>query len=553
MNHPTYRPPFLPLALLVFLVSGCAAPSPFKHDLAFLRQHVITVDGRGRAHDPSSAEGREYNMNEYREQIKQMLIAMRSFFKSHPDRQILVFVHGGMNAPADSLRNADDEMDQVIAAGYYPIYLNWNSDLLNSYGEHVSSITQGQTDHTFGRQMLMPIYVVADLVRAAARLPIVWLNQAADDASAAVGDIAGMPKRAPTTMPADDDAQSERWARGRHGQALAKAYQQLRTARQQERLTRGPAEKREQIRIIIGPDLDVSRSHLAGLIFGYIITTPTKFLSQPFIDWLGTPAWQNMSRRTLMAYDGELGGNINNPDLDPSVVGHREKRAERAVDFSSTGALEVFRDEFQKVVAGRRAESAPSTRPDTGPYHVTLIGHSMGTMVLNEWLRRDLLESKNVTYTNIVYMAAACSVRDFGRAVVPYLLQHPQTQFYNLMLHPLADLRERRRGFDLPPRGSLLVWLDSFLADPQTPLDRTMGRWDNIISATELIPSNIRGQVTLKAFALAPYDDPTPPPGMADYGPQEHGQFRGRPYWCKAFWMSEDPKVSELDCTKSSK
>jgi len=260
-----------------------------------------------------------------------------------------------------------------------------------------------------------------------------------------------------------------------------------------------------------------------------------------------------MSRRTLMAFDGDLGGNPNNPDLDPQQVGQREMRAERAVDFSSTGALEVFREELEKVVGVHHAEGGAATQPDESSYDVTLIGHSMGTMVLNEWLRRDLLESKHSFYANIIYMAAACSVRDFGRAVVPYLLQHPQSQFYNLMLHPLADLRERSRGYDLPPRGSLLVWLDSFLTDPQTPLDRTLGRWDNIISATELIPQSVRGQVTLKAFALAPYNDPTPPSGQPDYGPQEHGQFRGRPYWCKAFWASDEPVVPGIDCKGASK
>ncbi len=160
----------------------------------------------------------------------------------------------------------------------------------------------------------------------------------------------------------------------------------------------------------------------------------------------------------------------------------------------------------------------------------------MGTMVLNEWLRRDILESKEQLYSNIVYMAAACSVRDFSRSVVPYLQQHKQTNFYSLMLNPTAELLERRRGYDIPPRGSLLVWLDDFLAEPQAPLDRTFGRWDNIIPAIDVIPKEIRGQVMLKAFALAP-DDST------DYGPQEHGQFRSQPYWCKDFWSSETPQV----------
>src|SRR5665213_1305395 len=177
----------------VAICSGCAAPSDLKHDPPVIREHVIALDGRGRPHDPATIDGREYGMKEYRDQIKQMLLAMRGFFKTHPDRQILLFVHGGMNAPADSLRNADDEMDQVIAAGYYPIYLDWNSDLLNSYGEHVSSITQGQTDHTLRRQLLTPFYVIADLLRATARLPIVWINQAGGDAEAAIGDITAPP------------------------------------------------------------------------------------------------------------------------------------------------------------------------------------------------------------------------------------------------------------------------------------------------------------------------------------------------------------------------
>ena len=103
---------------------------------------------------------------------------------------------------------------------------------------------------------------------------------------------------------------------------------------------------------------------------------------------------------------------------------------------------------------------------------------------------------------------------------------------------------ERSRAWDLPPRGSLLVWLDDFLTDPQTPLDRTLGRWDNIITATEVIPNSVRGQVTLKAFSLAPYNQAPPPVGQPDFGPQEHGQFRGRPYWCWEFWAEQSPTVS---------
>jgi hypothetical protein len=537
------------LIIFVSLLCGCGSAPTLKHDPQFLRQHVITVDGQGRPHDPASADGREYTMAEYRSQIAGIFVAMNDFHQAHGNNKVLIFVHGGMNAPQDSLQSADAEMDHVIAAGYFPIYLDWNSDLMSSYGEHITSITQGQTDNSFGRHLLTPFYLIADMLRAVVRTPIVWVNQAAGDINSAAGDVAALPH--PPT-----DAKSQRWAQGSHGQAVAQTYNQLldeQRTEEQHGIRRG---QRQQLRIYIGPDLDVNPWHMAGLGAVYVITIPTKFLSQPFIDWLGTPAWQDMSRRTLIAFDGDLGGNPSNPNLDPQLVGQREMRGQHAVDFSSTGALEVFREELHEVVENRHATTKPATHPTTQPdsstYDITLIGHSMGTMVLNEWLRRDLLESKSTTYSNIVYMGAACSVRDFSRAAVPYLLQHQQTQFYNLMLHPLAELRERNRAYDTPPRGSLLVWLDTFLTDPQTPLDRTMGRWDNIIPATEVIPQSVRGRVTLKAFALAPYNDPTPPPGQPDYGPQEHGQFRGRPYWCKEFWSSETPIIPAMDCRNES-
>ncbi len=535
---------------------GCAAAPSLTHDAECLREHVITVDGKGRPHDPAVADGREYNMTEYRCQIAQMFEAMDAFYKTHSDRKVLLFVHGGLNAPADSLQSADAEMDHVIAAGYYPIYLDWNSDVLSTYGEHLTSITQGQTDETFGRALMTPFYLIADILRAAGRLPIVLVNQAGGDLAAAAEDVATLPRRRrlAATMPSSADATLQRWARGKHGLALAKLYAQLRSAQIEDdrKLKEISGWQRKELRIYIGPDLDVDPGHMARLAATYAITAPTKFVSQPLIDWVGTPAWQNMLRRTLMAFDGDLGGNPNDPEVDPTLLGHRENRAKHADDFTSTGALEVFREELEKVTENHPSDPA-ATQPDQPRYHITLVGHSMGTMVLNEWLRRDLLESKDEDYTNIVYMAAACSVRDFGRAVVPYLLQHQQTQFYNLMLHPLAELRERRRAYDLVPRGSLLVWLDSFLTDPQATLDRTMGRWDNVISATELIPLSIRKQVTLKAFALAPYNDPTPPPCEPDYGPQEHGQFRGRPYWCEDFWKCQDAVVPGIDCADVAK
>jgi hypothetical protein len=549
----------------LFILGGCGASTPLAHSPADIRDHVIAVDGQGIPHDPASPDGAVLEMPQFRTQLAHLFGAMRHYHLAHPDRKILIFVHGGLNAPASSLTAADGEIDRVMAAGYYPIYLNWNSDLLNSYGEHLGSITQGQADDSALRKVLSPVYLLADLGRAVTRAPLVWVNQIESDVAAARGFNAEPPKdrtdrRLATSQPSG--TAEERWAKARHGAAVADAFKNLKSLQQHDEEGRRPGVHRQEIRVIIGPDLDVDRGHLVGMEIAYAFTAPTKFGLSWLIDGLGTPAWQNMSRRTLMAFDGQLGANPDSESVQSEKGRSREGRANRAQDFSTTGAIEVFREELLRVVADRGPDTRTTTRP-SGDYQLTLIGHSMGTIVLNEWLRRDLLEQRRQAYANIVYMAAACSVRDFSRAVVPYLVQHrPEsgssdpsraagTQFYNLMLHPLADLRERDRLFDLPPRGSLLVWLDNFLTDPQTPLDRTLGRWDNIVQATDLIPQAVRGQVTLKAFALAPYDEATPPEGQLDYGPQAHGQFRGKPYWCPEFWKSESPVVTGANCVAS--
>ncbi len=555
-------PLWLAASCMAFL--GCAQPIHLIHAGTVIRNHVIVIDGQGVPRDPTVPGGQKLEVQAFRDQIADMFSAMHKFHEGQTNCKVLLFVHGGLNLPASSLEAADKEIDRILQAGYYPIFLNWNSGLLDTYGEHVTRITQGQTDDGMVRKLLSPLYVFADIGRALTRAPVVWANQIGTDVSAAGADLNALPKQDPISNGTSGgiELESQRWANMRQGEALTKVFQRLRGKQIHEEKSRSKDEPRQEIRLYIGPDMDVDRWHLASLEIKYILTSPAKFGLSWLIDGLGSPAWANMSRRTLMAFDGQLAGNpidavqSQQPDVLQSRGVPREQRAAQATDFTATGAFAVFRDKLLDALEeeGSMAGTVPPT-PGARHYELTLVGHSMGTMVLNEWLRRDVLEQRKLVYANIVYMAAACSVRDFGRSVVPYLLQHRPnpagsnlaevsgTQFYNLMLHPLADLRERERAFDIPPRGSLLVWLDDFLGNPQSPLDRTLGRWDNIIPATDLIPQKIRGQVTLKAFALAPYDDAAPPKCQPDYGPQAHGQFRERPYWFPSFWYSESPVV----------
>ena len=134
-------------------------------------------------------------------------------------------------------------------------------------------------------------------------------------------------------------------------------------------------------------------------------------------------------------------------------------------------------------------------------------------------------------------MAAACTIGDFEKSVIPYLKTH-KSKFYNLCLNPIAEVREINLIYlDIPPRGSLLEWIDNFLSSPQTTLDRTFGKWDNIIQSTHIIPGDIRGQVNIKAF-IAGSDNKKE---YQEGNPQKHVDFTKMEFWKETFWKPKDP------------
>ena len=150
---------------------------------------------------------------------------------------------------------------------------------------------------------------------------------------------------------------------------------------------------------------------------------------------------------------------------------------------------------------------------------VTIVGHSMGTLIINELIRRY----PEINYQNIVYMAGAASIRDTFNSINPYLEKHPDARFFNLTLHPQNEVEES--NYWLLPRGSLLVWIDDFYSLPHTQLDRTAGRWENLIQAYGDIPEEIRKQVYIKAFAQ---DSPI----------KKHADFSNARFWEEKFWTT---------------
>src|SRR5262249_14424298 len=110
--------------------------------------------------------------------------------------------------------------------------------------------------------------------------------------------------------------------------------------------------------------------------------------------------------------------------------------------------------------------------------------------------------------------------------------------FYNLTLHETNDIAETCFPVlgDFVYRGSLLTWIDDFLGSTETPLERTLGRDENAIVASRLIPDEVRSRVVLKAFGRNEAEEKLMygPQGI----PQAHGDFSNPKFrfWRDGFW-----------------
>ena len=196
-------------------------------------------------------------------------------------------------------------------------------------------------------------------------------------------------------------------------------------------------------------------------------------------------------------------------------------------EILTRGAFYLFFDRLKERLYG----GARGSGCDDKTTRITLIGHSMGAMVTNELLR----EFPQLPYENIVFMAAANSIRDFKAMTEPVLRRPPcpDLRFYNLTLHQEWDAREIELE-GAAPIGSLLEWIDDIFETPVTPTDRTLGKWENIVYAENEFDSGAAGRMFFHRFGLAAPD------------PVMHGQFaqlsnshttcQSIPYWRPQFW-----------------
>jgi len=452
--------------------------------------------------------------------------------------KILLFGHGGKVMHKSAVYSDEALAPAMIRDHYVPIFLIWNSDEFNSYGDGLCCVIDGKKQKLpmALQPVNVPLRVSEDILAGVATMPMTVARQGGRYIEA---DIQGGNRDYYLNAPGDNVSPA-----GREDKEAC--------------ITR------KSTCVIFPPfgnqNYDSPPPLSKSLV--YISTFPVRTLVvTPLISRTGARAWDNMVRRTRGAFDSTMDECID--------------RKTGLVAACREGGFKLFFDEleaslrpayvrqdggpYDKVaylcVAQVCDDKTPTDSDDYVPVTLEFYGHSMGAIVANEALARypDALP-----WSKIVYMASAASIRDFQHTAAPTLVAK-KIPFYDLSLHPLNEAREHN-VFGLVPRGSLLEWVDEMYGNPRTLDDRTMGKWKNVEHTIhtwnrDLLPlmtvrvfplqdrlrADDRGRQDEKAFYEAECGG-KPKPGEKDWPacyPLKHGDFTNYSFWWQKFLVGE--------------
>jgi hypothetical protein len=480
------------LALLYLLTLSndrCYSMIPLAtKEIEDARDHVIMVDEDGTFVDPAvkwkvANPADEPGLKNVREQLDRIARNLRFLARNGKTVRLLVFVHGGMVTYEDSYQTYRQLFGPMRAAGYYPLFIVWNSGWATTYFDHLVRVRQGEIVSPPVGYATAPFVAATDILGAVVRAPIVWGREAVND------------------------YQTTEWPGG----AQAGDH----------RLVESYLSGKLPDNFLAGDDRR-SLGERARYAAMYALTFPVKYLvASPIIDGLGTNSWDNMLRRTGTMFDPLPRSQDIYSILSALPAGQDKQEALKEWYGRKPGVMWVVSERLSSW-----------SREDDLRLEVELYGHSMGAIILNNLLRA----APDLRARKVVYLAAACSIKDWEESVWPYLRTGGSSaDFYSISIHRLREESERnpvvavgstRLNLDLAPRGSLLDWIDNFLSDPATIEDRTLGRWTNLTRVAPQIPDDLQPRIYLHAFDAISTPGDTPPPQ-----PQSHSETAAWPFW----------------------
>lgn len=442
---------------IALVFSGCSTLPPPEDDEVV--GHIVSIGRDGELENIRAGEEIKLDpgngcTGDYTRLFTSIFDGIRTFPKDeHGNINVLVYVHGGLNTKKNSLQRAQEKYKLIKYAEQekkYPVFINWRSGPITTYAAHLTRIRQGEISST--APITSPIYLFTDVANSIVTTPKAWVVQGEHSLDSTL---------------LRNDEYLNRYTNGSTGI------------------------------LFTGDESDFSS---LGRSIQWIVTSPIKVVTTPFVHTMARPAWDVMLRRT------------NTPFLKPCDFENRHKDDNASV-YIGNGALSQFLFQLSKLI-----------EQENLPVKITLVGHSMGAIVVNKMLNTRI----DLPYENIVHMASADSMRNLFELVVPYI-QHHDVRFYSLHLHPENEDREVS-AWGFTPSGSLLIWIDNMFTTPETVMDRRSGRWENMERVLDLIPVNARQKMRFKIF------------GIKDENryrePQEHGSFDDFEFWQTSYWYN---------------
>jgi hypothetical protein len=490
--------------------SGCSTAVVIQPRQQILLQHALFIENKGvpaklldaRRHPlpPNDTSGSPYDFPPelFRTEVSPTLpryvagfgrrmseidSALEAQIRRTDSLHVVIVIHGGRNTLAASMDENLDVLKRMQAEdpSVYPIFIKYESEDLSSYVEHLTytrPALRNQFEKVW-RVARFPLTIVSDLATGVGRVPLNAYQEITTEWSAV-----RQPQLQFTSCLED----------------LALEHVQL-------------------------PDRG---QHPAVATARGLLAVPAVALRAPadvLLAAMGPGEWETMKRRSQVML-------TLNQSYISALHAHRDESSCSVYGNAILGVVGMLVEVLARVSADHPAKVT-----------VSVLAHSTGAIVACNMIHES--RGRPIHWRNIVFMAAACTINDFDTKVRPALEspsgdcppdateRHP-VRFFNLCLHPTAELQEFSYPFAFFARGTLLVWIDNFLAPPGSFRDRTLGRAENALAYLCTLPAPIVQRSYLKVF-----DYGRDPHGCRT--PMKHGAFMHPEmcFWRESFWMPE--------------